>query len=275
MYLAFIDESGTIEEKNPQNNYYVLTALVMQEKGMKYLHQKTQELKKEIWEIVHGSKKQMPLQFELHMQEIKDSKRLYKPLRGQKDKTESILRKIYNFIEKLFIKIISIIIVKDKFFESYEPDELLKWALKLLIERVNRYVRGESKNYKEYALLIMDENLIHDKKRRSFISEMMELGVKYNIQDVDRVLDTPIFLDSIFHNGIQIVDSIAFLIHRYTRKKLEGNTNTLFDELSDNFIFNLTWKFYGGVPSRNNESGLKFFPSTYTAPSSYWDGFSK
>lgn len=104
---------------------------------------------------------------------------------------------------------------------------------------------------------------------------MMERGIKYNTIDVDRVLDTPIFLKSEFHNGIQIVDSVAFLIHRYTRKKLEGNVFTLFDELSDDFIFNLTWNFYGGAPSSNNESGLKFFPSNYIPPTTYWDAFSK
>ena len=31
MYLAFIDESGTIQEENPQINYYVLIAEVMQD----------------------------------------------------------------------------------------------------------------------------------------------------------------------------------------------------------------------------------------------------
>ncbi len=275
MYLAFIDESGTIQEKNPQNNYYVLTTVVMQEKGMKYLHQKTQELKKEIWKIVQGSKKRMPIQFELHMQEIKDSKGFFKPLRSKKDKAENILRKVYNYIQNLYIKIISIIIVKDKFFEIYDLEELLKWALKLLIERINRYVWGESKNDKEYALLIMDQDFVLDKKKRQFISEMMELGVKYNTIDVDRVLDTPIILKSELHNGIQIVDSVAFLIHRYTRKKLEGNISTLFDELSDEFVLSLAWKFYGGAPSSNNESGLKFFPSNYSPPSAYWDAFSK
>ena len=76
-------------------------------------------------------------------------------------------------------------------------------------------------------------------------------------------------------NKVFIHDSIAFLIHRYTRKKLECNTNTLFDELSDYFIFNLTRKFYGGTPLSNNESGLKFFPSNYNPPSSFWDAFSK
>ena len=92
--ITFIDESGTIEKNDPQSDYYVLTAVVMQEKGMKFLHQKTQELKKEIWEIVQGLKKQMPIQFELHMTEIKDSKGFFKPLRGKKNKAETVITSI-------------------------------------------------------------------------------------------------------------------------------------------------------------------------------------
>ncbi len=275
MYLAFIDESGTIQPNDPQSNYYVLTSVVMQEKGMKFLHQKTQELKKEIWNIVQDPNKQMPISFELHMKEIKDAKKNFRPLRGNKEKTEYTIRKIYQFIQNLCIKIIAVVIIKEKFFDEYQPEKIIDWALRLLIERINRYVWSESKTEKEYALLILDEDFVLDKKKRKFISEIMELGIKYNSIDVDRVLDTPIFLKSELHNGIQIVDSVSFLIHRYTRKKLEQVGNTLFDELCDDLISNLKWKFHGGAPSSNNESGLKIFPSNYMPPSEYWEAFSE
>ena len=147
----------------------------------------------------------MPTNFELHMNEIKDSKGYYKRLRGKKDKAESIIRKVYNFIQNLYIKIISIVIVKDKFIKRYDSEDILKWAFRLLIKRINRYVWGESKNdkEKEYAILIMDQDLTLDKKKRKFISEMRERGVKYNSKDVDRILDTPMFVRSELHNGIQ------------------------------------------------------------------------
>ena len=66
MYLAFINESGTIQQNDPQSNYYVLTAMVMQEKGMKFLHRESQELKNEIWKLVHGTINVMPLNWEIH-----------------------------------------------------------------------------------------------------------------------------------------------------------------------------------------------------------------
>ena len=272
MYLAFIDESGSIQENDPQNNYYILTSAVMQEKGMKYLYKNTQDLKKDIWNMVQGPNCQMPIEFELHMHEIKMSKGYFKPLKGLKDKAEIIIRKVYSFIQNLYIKIISIIIIKDKFFEQYEPESILTWALHPLIERINQYVMGKSKDIEEYALLIMDECFALDKKRREIISKMMEV-VNYKIYGVKNILDTPLFLNSKFHNGIQIVDSIAFLVNNYTKKKLENNRLSLFDTLSDDFMYDLTWKFYGGIPSYSNQSGLKIFPSNFTPPIGFWEVF--
>ncbi len=127
------------------------------------------------------------------------------------------------------------------------------------------------KNDKEYALLLMDEDFNNDKEKRNFISEMMEEGIKYKTGDVDRVLDTPIFLKSELHNGIQLVDSIAYLIGRYTRKILDGNGSTLFDNLSNFFLFSLGSKFYRGVPLKNSSQGIKFFPSQ--APLEFFDVF--
>jgi len=272
MYLAFIDESGTMQANDPNNNYYIITAMVMQEKGMKFLHQKSQALKKEIWQLVQGTKKSMPPNFEIHLQEILDAKKYFKPLRSNIQKTEDFLNKIFQFINNLYITIISIVIVKDDFFSKYKQGELLKWSLQLLIERVNRYVWNDTKNKKdkEFALLIMDEDFTHDKKKRKFISNMMEKGVKYQTGDVDRILDTPIFLDSKLHNGIQIVDSIAYLIRRYTRKIIDKKGSSLFDELSNIFLYNLRYLFYGGE-SNINSNGIKFFPSS--APTNYWDVF--
>jgi len=273
MYLAFIDESGTIQENDPQCNYYTLTAMVMQEKGMKFLHRETQGLKEKIWRLIHGTKKVMPHNFEIHMTDIVDAKKSYKPLRGKREKTEKVLKIIYDFVSKLYINIISVIIIKKDFYEKYEKDKFLPWALRLIIERINGHLSIETMNKdgKEYALLLMDEDFKNDKEKRGFISEMMEEGIKYKTGDVDRVLDTPIFLKSELHNGIQLVDSIAYLIGRYTRKVLDGKGSTLFDDLSDFFLFSLGSKFYRGVPLNNSSQGIKFFPSH--APAKFFDAF--
>ena len=274
MYLAFIDESGTIQQNDPQCNYYTLTAMVIHEKGMKFLHRETQALKEKIWRLVHGTEKVMPYNFEIHMTEIVDAKKSYKPLRGKREKTEKVLKIIYDFVSRLYINIISVIIIKKDFYEKYEKDKFLPWALRLIIERINGHISIETMNNddKEYALLLMDEDFNNDKEKRGFISEMMEEGIKYKTGDVDRVLDTPIFLKSDLHNGIQLVDSIAYLIGRYTRKVLDEGGSTLFDDLSDFFLVSLGPKFYRGIPLKNSSKGIKFFPSN--APSKFFNVFS-
>ena len=144
MYLAFIDESGTIQEEDPQCNYYVLTTMVMQEKGMKYLHRESQRVKKEVWKIIHGIKKVMPLNFEIHMKDLVAAKKHYKPLRGKRENTEEILKKIYDFISNLYITIISVVIVKKDFYTRYKKEEFLPWALRLIIERINGHISIET-----------------------------------------------------------------------------------------------------------------------------------
>lgn len=80
-----------------------------------------------------------------------------------------------------------------------------------------------------------------------------------------------VVLNSELHNGIQMVDSIAYLIGRYTRRVLDREGSTLFDGLSDYFLFSLGSRFYGGIPSSNSNRGIKFFPSY--APSRFFDVF--
>ena len=275
MYLAFIDESGTIGKDDPQCKYYVLTAMVMQEKGIKFLHRETQKLKKDIWELVQGTQKKMPQTFEIHMQEIIDAKKAYKPLRGNKLKTEIILKRIYSFISRLYITIITTIIIKKDFYSKYDKNEFLSWALRLIIERINGHISIEAhrNNSDEYALLFMDEDFSIDKEKKKFIAEMMDEGIKYHTGDVDKVLDTPIFLKSELHNGIQIVDSIAYLISRYTRKVLEGKKTSIYDNLSDSFLNSLGSLFYQGIPKNNSSQGIKFFPDH--GPSEFYKVFER
>ena len=52
---------------------------------------------------------------------------------------------------------------------------------------------------------------------------------------------------------------------------LDGEGSTLFDDLSNYFLFVLGPKFYRGVPSINSYKGIKFFPSY--PPSEFFDVF--
>ena len=52
MFFAFIDESGNPEKKDLNNQFFVLLALIMHEKGFPFLNDETKVLKTDIWDLV-------------------------------------------------------------------------------------------------------------------------------------------------------------------------------------------------------------------------------
>jgi len=64
------------------------------------------------------------------------------------------LIQIYYLVSDLFIKIMTVIIVKEDFYTIYPNGSPSKWAFELLVERINRYVERDSEG--EFALLVMD-----------------------------------------------------------------------------------------------------------------------
>lgn len=66
MYFAYIDESGTSEPQDKNNELYILAAVVMQEKGLNYLSTECDKIKQEIFEIIknEGDSEIFPLKFE-------------------------------------------------------------------------------------------------------------------------------------------------------------------------------------------------------------------
>jgi len=83
LYFAYIDESGTPKPKDIDNNFYVLAAVVMQEKGLNYLNTECDNVKKEIWEIIRTKEdsESYPSKFEIHMDDINGRRNLYQGLK--------------------------------------------------------------------------------------------------------------------------------------------------------------------------------------------------
>ena len=118
MYFAFIDESGTTHQNDKDNLIYVYCALIMQEKGWKYLHNETMHLKQRIWKIIKKKDAgyESPDNFEIHLKDIVNRNNYFKNLKDNDRSVLSIFNMIYSLISKLFAKIISIIIIKVIFY---------------------------------------------------------------------------------------------------------------------------------------------------------------
>ena len=89
------------------------------------------------------------------MDDINGRRKLYQNLKDDADKWFKVLSKIYDFISRLYIKIICTVIVKEDFKNAGKVD-VEKWAFELLVEKINRYIEFDSTHQDDRGLLVMD-----------------------------------------------------------------------------------------------------------------------
>lgn len=273
MYFAFIDESGNPNPKDTDNQFYVLLALIMHEKGFPYLNKYTKYLRNEIWDLVKGDEYngKIPEDFELHIKEITNRTNYYVKL---KDDDETLLKgldKIYDFISHLYAKVIAVIIPKEEFYSMYS-EGMATWAFKLLVERLHRYIWLRKKYREEFVLLVMDtEGDEKDNKRRKEIEEYMLFGTGGGDRP-ENVIETPFIGDSKIHKGVQVADAIAYMLRRHARKCSGINPDAFMHRHSTRYMKKLSGLFYAGSRWKP-EDVIKYFPGSYHIPEEFWDVF--
>ena len=279
MYFAYIDESGSPKLKDKDNQFYVLAAVVMQERGLNFLNFECDKTKQELWDVVRtkDDSESYPPKFEIHMDDINGRRRLYKTLKDDEDKWYKVVSKVYNLISKLFVKIMAVIIVKEDFYMQYPNDNLTKWAFELLVERINRYVIKKSSNengyVKECGLLVMDSiDIEADSKKRKQILEFMERGTGHGWEEYpENIIVSPFIVNSELHNGVQIVDAVVYLLRWYIRKIYKVNPSAFFHQYSEEFLRLIIEKFHE-YPNFGSNT-IKFFPTNTSVPEHFWDIF--
>jgi len=279
MYFAYIDESGTPDPKDEHNSFYVLAAVVMQEKGLNYLNKEWDKVKKEIWELIKNNEDSeiIPSKFEIHMDDINGRRKYYESLKDDIKKWHNLVTKIYTLISRLFIKIMAVIIAKEDFYREYPNGDPSKWAFELLVERINRYVVKKSSNEDgysdEYGLLVMDSvDIDADSKKRKQILEFMERGTGHGWEEYpENIIISPFIVSSELHDGVQIVDVVVYLLRWYTRKIFNINPTAFFHQYSEEFLKLIVDKFHEYPFIGSNT--IKFFPTNTDVPEQFWNIF--
>ncbi len=279
MYFAYIDDSGTPEPKDRNNKFYVLAAVVMQEKGLNYLNTECDNVKQEIWDMIKTKEdpESYPPKFEIHMDNINGRRNMYQSLKDDVDKWYKVVTKVYTLISRLYIKIMAVIIAKESFYREYPNDDPSKWAFELLVERINRYVIKKSSNEFGYTdergLLVMDSvDIEADSKKRIQVIEFMERGTGHGWEEYpENIITSPFIVNSELHNGVQIVDAVVYLLRWYTRKIFNVNPSAFFHQYSEEILKLIVDKFHEYPYIGSNT--IKFFPTNVYVPEHFWDIF--
>lgn len=277
MYFAFIDESGTPNLEDKESKFYVLAAVVMKDLGLNFLHSASETLKQDIWNIVRSESdsKNYPPKFEIHMDNINGRRKLFQNLKDDVDKWFKVVSKIYNFITRLYIKIICTVIVKEDF-KKAGKENVEKWAFELLVEKINRYIEFDSTNEDDRGLLVMDSvDIKTDVEKREQIIEFMETGTGHGWDEYpERIINFPFIVDSEVYNGLQLVDAVVYLVRWYLRKVYNINPKAFFHNYSEEFMIIIAPKFHG-YPNITTDT-IKFFPTDIgKVPLEFWNLFKK
>ncbi|MHA1987877.1 MAG: DUF3800 domain-containing protein [Promethearchaeota archaeon] len=276
MYFAYIDESGTKDLNDKQNKLYVLTAIIIHENYWDWIHQETKNLKFKIWDLVKDKENQIdpPDDFELHMKEISRKEGYYHTIGDDDKKLIKIWQELYSFISRLFIKIVSIVVHKE-YFTNQRFVGVGKWAFKLMIERLNRYVMDYHTEKKQHIMVVMDSvDAKFDEQRRNEIENYIKYGTGQGWEEFpERVIETPFIVDSKIHNSVQLADIVAYLVRRYAMKYFGLSPDAFFNNYCDNLMVLIEDKFYRHEKYTLKSYGMMIFPRSIPLDEQFWKVF--
>ena len=268
MYFAYIDESGKPVLSHSQNEY-VLSAFIIHERNWFEVQESCKNLKKKIWKML-GKTDDPPIDFEIHIKEINNSSKYFKGI-SRKKKTK-ILNEIYDSISTLDATIISTAVLKDQINPKLDINEV---CFKLLIEKLQNFMESMVQDSSEYLLLVLDTvSPKFDSNQRKLVESFIQFGVKRRkLKHISSIIETPFFVSSTVHNGVQFSDATAFLVRRYLHKNIVEETTSYWDQNVDKYFEKIAKLFYRDESNRVCENGLKIYPKNYEYHKSLWKLF--
>ncbi|MDO8516705.1 MAG: DUF3800 domain-containing protein [Nanoarchaeota archaeon] len=248
MFLIYLDESGK-PERTDSNENYVVAGIIANEENWNEIDEKVTNLRKKLfgqnWEL-----------YELHLAEIVHGKNLYKNMALQE--RINVINSIFDLISSLNIRIVGVLIKKDK---MYPGKDIENWALRLLFERICWNLKDLNKNLiaagqkNQYGLMILDSiNNDFDNKIRKKIKNFLLNGTQY--QDNEFLIEDALFTCSHWRNLCQLADFVAYAINYHYK------TNKFSNVSKHNSIENGYSKILSKIVLKNNSLNwsLKIFP---------------
>src|SRR3989344_3979616 len=260
MELIYIDESGdTIPLINGGKKYLVLTGCIFGEEDIPVIDEQFRSIKRKYYKDEHIEIKSNFLRYA--NPELTETS----PLKlNSKEKYDELEKDLAEFLIKLPIKLVSIVIDKQEYWKKYPSQNPYMIAYIYLLERIQKILEKEKKlgiciidpreGQVEKHFLGNELSKIHEKMRRTD-------GVIW--KQCTRVIEKLLFSQSDSTNGIQIVDLYCypvFHIFEYNKNKEEyWRFNELtfpkLDRSNEGKIIGYGLKFFPD----NKKKDLKFF----------------
>ena len=213
MFLAYLDSSGRANFDDPEN--FVLTSVITGERNWQAIENGVKGIKLKHFPTLPDS------EVEIHAKDMQNHSGIFKTLSW--DDIYAIYDDIFDFVahKDTQLAIIGVIIDKTKLFKDKDIEV---WAYRLMFERISRFIQRQNAKLleagyqSEYGIMISDsEGEVKDQKLRSKLFGMLRKGTYYS--NLEYLIEDPLFTNSKWRNLSQLVDCIAYCIHKHYRTR--------------------------------------------------------
>lgn len=253
MYLAYIDASGRPAKNEEPKEVFVLATLITHESQWSFIDSKVKDIKRKHFPQIP------PDEIEFHAKDMLNREGRFKGLNW--DKIYSIFDDIFDFLAdaNTQICIISVVIWKQR---MYDGKDIEKWAYRLLVERINKYLDKMNKmaiaagTSPQYGIMIIDScGFKPDSRLRKKVAEMLKEGTLYS--NLAYLIEDPLFTDSKWRNLSQLIDCIAYAVRKHFRNPVNPSFH---DQNWEKYYQKILSKFDRNEHGVIDGCGIKTFP---------------
>ncbi len=220
MYIAYFDEAGDDGYPNFSSDYFILTSIYMH-----HMEWKTNLEKLHNFRVHLKEKYNFPVKTEFHTKDFLTDKNPYRDFGITPEQRKEILFKYFDVIAWLDVKIINIVIDKNKI--TNDNYDILEHALSFNIQKIENDFKFRTPDNR--FLIITDEGRL---KKMTSISRKIQ---KYNYisteitgdtlirGDIEKLIEDPLPKKSTDSYFIQTCDVISYVLYLYSIRAYENN----------------------------------------------------
>ncbi len=250
VFLAYLDSSGRANFTDKEN--FVLASIVTSERNWQFIENGMKQIKLKHFPTLPDS------EVEIHAKDMVNHDGIFKTLSW--NEIYAIFDDVFDFVAnpQTEIAVIGVIIDKTKL---YKDKDIEIWAHRLMFERISQFIERQNAKLvvagypNEFGIMISDsEGEVKDQKLRSKLIGMLRKGTYYC--KLDYLIEDPLFTNSKWRNLSQLVDCIAYCIHKRYRT---NNTPSFHTTHWQNYFTKIETKL--DTPNGSYVGyGIKIFP---------------
>jgi hypothetical protein len=215
MYLLYLDDSGSINNKNEE--YFVLGGIALHESSVRWLTN-------EIETLANSVLPENPSDVEFHAAEI-FSGRTFPWIDRSKSEKISIIQNVLHVLDKAYSKAALFACAVHK--SSFPSEDSVLMAYEQVSNSFNYYIQRWDSSQR--GLIILD-NSSHESGLQTLTLDIRKKGNRWGNQ-LRQLAEVPLFVDSRPCRIIQLADHIAYAVFR----RYNANDLTYFNTIESRF----------------------------------------